>query len=129
MRQIVYISTSAQLNSDAVRSILASASRNNPASSITGFLLYNGRNFLQLIEGPQASLASLMGRLGIDTRHNGIVRMSDIEIEHRSCPDWQMRHIRLVDAADQRQADLSEQLPEKLDPDIRRMVLNFATLN
>ncbi len=54
MHQVLYISTAPNLGDDVVAAILDQSQRNNPLQEITGFLLYNGRNFMQLLEGEDA---------------------------------------------------------------------------
>ena len=130
MRQFVYISTAAHgVSNEDVANILESSQRNNPDRGITGFLIFNGRNFLQLVEGPEESLFSLMNQLARDSRHSGIARIEDVSIEKRACEDWAMTRLRLIDSVDGRRADLERTLPETLEPSVRRTVLNFAALN
>ena len=129
MRRIVYISTSADLPETEVDRILESALRNNARMGITGFLTYNGRNFLQLIEGDQASLLKLMATLRRDPRHSGVAVMVDEVIAERCCPDWQMHRLRLADNIAVRQSQLTAELPVLLAGEKRRIVENFALLN
>ena len=129
MRQFVYVSTAADLGDSDIAAILAASQRNNALREITGFLLYNGRNFLQLIEGPGAALLALMRDLYADRRHSGIVRLEDIPIAERSCTDWIMRRIHLADEIAVRQDKLDSELPMQLSAQTRRTVLNFAILN
>lgn len=129
MRRIVYISTSADLPETEVDRILESALRNNARMGITGFLTYNGRNFLQLIEGDQASLLKLMATVRRDPRHSGVAVMVDEVIAERCCPDWQMHRLRLADNIAVRQSQLTAELPALLAGENRRIVENFALLN
>lgn len=129
MRRIVYISTSADLPETEVNRILESALRNNARMGITGFLTYNGRNFLQLIEGDQASLLKLMATLRRDPRHSGVAVMVDEVIAERCCPDWTMHRLRMADAIADRQSQLAAELPAMLAGENRRMIENFALLN
>ena len=129
MRQYVYVSTAESLDSGAIESIVATAQRNNARNGITGFLLYNGRNFLQLIEGDRADVITLMGRIATDSRHDGIVRLHDGEADARACPGWSMQRLRLVNDPAQRRAAIAEELPDDLAPSIRQLVMNFAGLN
>ena len=102
---------------------------NNRERQVTGLLLYNGRNFLQLLEGDVEDLSWVMRRIEADPRHNGVSIMEDIAVTERACPDWLMRHIHIADDVSERRAKLDAQLPEKLDPNLRRIMLNFASLN
>ena len=129
IRQFVYISTAPSLPEGDVDAIVETAVRNNATNGITGFLLYNGRNFFQMIEGGQAELIVLTNRLAQDRRHHGMVRLYDKAVEDRACPEWHMRRLRLVDDLDQRRDNLRQGLRDALDPEIRQMVTNFATLN
>jgi len=129
MRRIVYVSTASGLSAADVAHILESAQRNNAEREITGFLLYNGRNFLQLIEGPKASLMSLMGTLARDPRHSGMLTMVDEPIEERSCPSWSMHHMRLAQDLGVRREHLEAELPLPISLQARQLVQNFAYLN
>lgn len=129
MRRYVYISTADGLSAGEVARILESAERNNPEREITGFLLYNGRNFLQMIEGPKAALMSLMGTLRRDGRHAGMLTLIDEPIDQRSCPGWTMHHMRLFNDPVARRAHVDAELPLPISPQARQLVQNFANLN
>ena len=129
MRRIVYISTAGGLASEEVARILESAQRNNAQREITGFLLYNGRNFLQLIEGPKAALMSLMATLKRDPRHSGMLTLVDEAIDERSCPSWSMHQMRLSQDIVARRAHIDSQLPVPISAQARQLVQSFACLN
>lgn len=129
MRHYVYISTAAALDDSDIEAILISSQRNNALNELTGFLIYNGRNFLQLLEGPEAALRSLMTRLARDPRHNGIVAMADVPITARSFASWDMKQLHLAEDVSARREKLAGALPDTLDSEVRRIVLNFAALN
>ena len=130
MRQLVYISTgSPDLTEEDVADILATSQRKNPQRGLTGFLIYNGRNFLQLLEGDAAAIEILMADLRQDRRHNGLVRIEDVAIDVRRFSDWTMRRFELSADVDARRAELTEWLPDGFDDKVLRTVLNFASLN
>ena len=129
LREIVYISTALGVDSDVVQDILLSCRRNNDERKVTGILLYNGRNFLQLLEGDVEDLSWIMRRIEADPRHTGFSILEDIAIVERACPDWSMRHIKLAESVSDRRAALDAELPGNLDPNLRRIFLNFAALN
>lgn len=129
LHQYVYVSTAPNLGSDELESILDSCRRNNMDRNVTGLLLYNGRNFLQLLEGASTDIVWVMRRVGSDPRHSGVSALEDMPAKERSCPDWTMRHIRLVDDVSKRREALDAELPDNLDPHLRRIMLNFAALN
>lgn len=129
MRQYIYVSTAPNLSDESLDSILASCARNNAERGVTGLLLYNGRNFLQLLEGAETDLLWVMARISADNRHSGISKLEDSFVTDRACPDWAMRHIKLVENVDQRRQALEAELPAGLSDTMRRIILNFAALN
>jgi len=129
LSQYLYISTAPNLSRDEVASILGASARNNPERGITGLLLYNGRNFLQLLEGEESALVALMVRIGNDPRHTGISILERKVIEHRACPGWAMKRVLIAESVVDRRDQLERDLPRGLDDQTRRIILNFATLN
>jgi len=129
LSQYLYISTAPTLSRDEVDAILATSARNNPAREITGLLLYNGRNFLQLIEGEEEALVALMLRITEDPRHSGITLLDRRAIEERSCPDWAMKRVLIAESIASRREMLERELPEGIAPEVRKMIVNFAVLN
>ena len=129
LSQYLYISTAPSLSRDDVAAILESSAKNNPARSITGLLLYNGRNFLQLLEGEGAELDALMKRIGQDQRHTGVSLLKKSSLEERVCPNWAMKRVIIAESVANRREQLENDLPEGLDPAVRNMILNFAILN
>jgi hypothetical protein len=127
--QYLYISTAPDLSREDVAAILESSTRNNPQADITGLLLYNGRNFIQLIEGEEASLAALMKRISADPRHNGVSMLDCAQASERACPGWAMKRIAIAQNVDERRAELDRQLPPGLNPEHRKILMNFAVLN
>lgn len=127
--QYLYISTAPSLSREDVENILLASSRNNAARGVTGLLIYNGRNFLQLLEGEEAELVSLMVRISHDPRHTGISMIERKLMETRACPDWAMRRVPLSQGVEQRREMLEAEMPRTLDPQIRKIITNFAVLN
>ena len=128
MRRIVYISTADALSEEQLNAIVAGSLRNNVKTGVSGFLIYNGRNFLQLIEGEHAEIGALIGVIEADDRHDGLVRLIDEGIKVRSCADWAMCQITLHDDLVKRRDALMKVLPA-LDEATGRLVNNFALLN
>lgn len=127
--QYLYISTAPSLSREDVDNILASSQRNNSMIGVTGLLLYNGRNFLQLLEGEESELVSLMMKITHDPRHTGISMVDRRLVRERVCPDWAMRRVMIAENVDRRRALLEEQLPPGLDADLRKIITNFVVLN
>ncbi|MDG5748080.1 BLUF domain-containing protein [Qipengyuania sp. XHP0207] len=94
MQQLLYRSIAADgLGSDAVFEIVETSARNNPAREVTGFLVRSGDVFLQLVEGPTASLDELLAVLAHDPRHHSIEVLVREEINQRSFPRWRMERV------------------------------------
>lgn len=129
MRQLVYVSTACAVGPSDLEQIMTSAARNNAAAGVTGLLLFNGQNFLQLLEGEEDAVAQLLDRVEDDPRHSGVVVVTSLETDVRSFPEWSMRLLRLSTSVEERRAALDAHLPGGLDEMVRRHVLNFAALN
>jgi hypothetical protein len=129
LSQYLYISTAPTLPREEVDAILATSARNNPARGITGLLLFNGRNFLQLLEGEEGEVAALMDRITADPRHAGVSVLDRRTIDQRACPDWAMKRVLIAESLASRREMLERDLPHGLDPEVRKMIVNFAVLN
>lgn len=130
LRCVLYLSTAAPgLPSGEVEVILAQSRRNNAADGISGLLLFNGSNFLQLIEGVDAVLGRLMRRLYTDPRHGSFVRLVDRPISRTVCVGWAMQPVGIGLDQPARGAAVVAGLPAGLDDDLRTMIGNFARLN
>ncbi len=90
--QTIYCSrTTPGVDDAAVASIVATARRRNPASGITGLLVFGGGVFFQWIEGPRDNITALMERIRSDPRHDHVVVLSDSEeVRERLFPSWDM---------------------------------------
>lgn len=129
LSQYLYISTAPTLPREEVDAILAASARNNPARGITGLLLFNGRNFLQLLEGEESQVNALMETIFADPRHSGVSVLDRRAIAARACPDWAMKRVLIAESIANRREMLEADLPEGLDPEVRKMIVNFAVLN
>lgn len=103
MHQLIYTSEAkCELSHEDVFRIVEQSARNNPGLDITGFLLFRGGRFLQLIEGPLVALETLLQRLARDDRHHSLHVLSRVPITRRSFPRWRMRRVGVaVEAQDE----------------------------
>lgn len=93
MKSVLYVSVADPgLGTDAIHDIVSHSQRRNGADGVSGILLYNGSNFLQLIEGEAAMIDACYARIQRDPRHNGIVTLRDMPIGEREFPEWAMRY-------------------------------------
>ncbi|MGD9545440.1 MAG: BLUF domain-containing protein [Methylocystis sp.] len=92
MHRLVYFSNAnLDLSLPAIEEMVAAAAARNRPLQISGALLYNGLNFLQILEGPHQALTPLYLKIRKDPRHSGVVKLIHERISTRSCPDWGMR--------------------------------------
>jgi len=57
--------------------------RNNTDLNITGVLVYNYGNFLQILEGDKHEITMLFEKINQDPRHSNIIKLIDTTIEER----------------------------------------------
>lgn len=70
--------------------IVVVAKQHNPKHGITGVLFYIEETFLQVIEGEEANLRSLMTNIEADERHKNLTYLIDTTVEKRGFADWNM---------------------------------------
>lgn len=129
MLQLIYISTAAPAMRDIEQSrILATSRRNNARDDISGLLFFNGRRFLQALEGPDAAVERAITRIKSDDRHSGIVTLSRRDVEVREFGDWAMASLGIGEAAAQVAIDRVDQLTTDASPNVRAQFTSFARL-
>jgi hypothetical protein len=91
MHHILYLSqVSVALSEDDLKRLLESSRLRNQSRQITGLLLYSDRQFMQLLEGEEGDVRRLFATIAQDPRHNGLIKLADKTIPHRSCAEWSM---------------------------------------
>lgn len=68
--------------------ILAAGMRNNPARKIIGVLIFDGRNFVQVLEGRRSVVYETFLRIQADTRHGGVELVGFSEVSDRLFDGW-----------------------------------------
>lgn len=98
MIRLLYFSTArAKITRDDVDGIVAHAALKNKNLGITGALAYNGRNFCQVLEGPDDVVHELVMMIEEDPRHSGFKILDEKEIDKRNFPDWSMELVNSLD--------------------------------
>lgn len=98
MYRLVYVSTAAEgIGPQEIGSILDVSASNNHERRITGFLVHNGRHFMQALEGAHEEVDEIYSRILADDRHFGVVQILGENIEQRAFPDWAMNYFRVDD--------------------------------
>ena len=103
-----------------VRHIIETSEINNSRDRITGFLIFDKLNFVQVLEGEQPVVEATYDRIVKDKRHDGLTLIDTRQVNTRAFPDWSMGgFIRSAEVTDiYTRHDLSGQMePEKLDAD------------
>lgn len=71
--QLLYCSTpTSKFSISDIDTILERCSKNNPARDVTGFLIFDGKTFVQLLEGPTDSVKEIIEKINGDERHENI---------------------------------------------------------
>jgi hypothetical protein len=85
----IYVSSARRrMSTDEMNELLRIARRNNEQLGITGMLVYRDGNFLQVLEGPAAPVDSVLAKIKLDPRHDGVITMSRKSIEERQFAEW-----------------------------------------
>lgn len=74
----------------ALLEMLKKARQKNTALGITGLLLHNNGNFLQLIEGSKENVTALFNTISNDDRHRDIIVLISESTNDRLFPEWSM---------------------------------------
>ncbi|MDQ3077341.1 MAG: BLUF domain-containing protein [Pseudomonadota bacterium] len=91
MRQIVYFSTAAE-RQDAIviAGILATSRACNRQNAVSGLLVAGGNRYLQVIEGADGAIGTLIANIRRDQRHVGVSVLVDRSVRARSFDGWSM---------------------------------------
>jgi len=88
-KSLIYVSR-AEENVDypEILDILTHSWKYNHNSYISGMLLYDNGYFMQLIQGPIATIDKLYARIANDTRHTDIKLIGEELLHQRDCTGW-----------------------------------------
>ncbi len=88
---ILYVSLATHpMNQDELSQLLKHSRTYNREWGITGFLLYLNGSFMQMLEGQQPQIQSLVERIERDPRHHSIRTVYQGQISTRVFADWSM---------------------------------------
>lgn len=78
-----------------LRDILKRSAISNARRDITGYLLFDGDHFLQILEEPEPAVRETYGRIAADPRHREVEIISSRTAARRDFGDWAMAgHLR-----------------------------------
>lgn len=101
-----------------VSGILRASRANNAAAGLSGVLLFDGISFLQVVEGPIASIERLYEAIACDRRHEEIDLVDLIGIEAREYQHWSMA---FLDGTDGSRTGLQRFLAWQADANAARL--------
>lgn len=97
--RVIYVSQATQpFDTSNLDALLALSRRNNETLGITGMLLYHEGDFVQILEGEEAAVREIYGRIVRDSRHARIILIDDSPVSEREFGDWSMGFVRLDDS-------------------------------
>ncbi len=92
---LIYVSSAVNKFAESeLFGLLNLARSENKKTDITGVLLYNDGNFLQVIEGEKNNIEDLFKKIEKDPRHKGIIKIFEDQINKRRFGDWSMGFLR-----------------------------------
>lgn len=88
---LVYVSSAVRSFKDSdLVDILRFSRESNAKKGITGLLLFNDGNFMQILEGDAQVVDDLHLKITNDHRHTGIVTLLRRPIQNRNFSEWKM---------------------------------------
>lgn len=75
---------------ETLKDMLVSFRKNNEANGITGMMLFSEGIFLQVLEGEDRKVNTLVRKIRKDARHHSVVQLDEKAITRRIFPNWSM---------------------------------------
>jgi hypothetical protein len=135
MLRLAYVSNARLgLDQNDLDSIMHMAKLRNKLASVTGVLLFNGVNFMQVLEGGRARTLNIYDSILKDARHSGIKTIVQEKIDHLTYPAWGMKLKRFSEPnrdTDYRkmEEEIANTLIDITPPDLQRMMKVFLAAN
>ncbi len=129
LKWLIYTSRAApDLDDEGLERIHASACTLNALDGVTGLLVFNGTEFLQIVEGAPDAIDDLRERLLADPRHADIAIRGEGRAEERSFPDWDMALVRVSRGRFEARRDVADALPPAVPADARVLLVEMTEL-
>ncbi|PZO02828.1 MAG: blue light sensor protein [Hyphomicrobiales bacterium] len=74
----------------ALRDILSQSRKNNEKADVTGYLIFDGDTFVQVLEGPRENVEATMSRIARDDRHRDVSVLAIHPTAGRAFHGWKM---------------------------------------
>ncbi|HEX8624947.1 MAG TPA: BLUF domain-containing protein [Allosphingosinicella sp.] len=114
------------LRDEDLEAIHQTARHLNALDGISGLLLFDGSRFLQIVEGAEDAIDSLVERLRMDPRHSAFEVRDERYVERRSFPDWSMELIRVSAGYGNAREEIATLLPADVAEPVRELVLRMT---
>jgi hypothetical protein len=75
---------------EKLKDMLVKFRKNNEASGITGMMLFSEGTFLQVLEGEDRQIDTLVKKIKKDSRHHSVIQLDAQAITTRIFPNWSM---------------------------------------
>ncbi|MBO2009880.1 BLUF domain-containing protein [Hymenobacter negativus] len=82
----------APIAEEDMRAMLVKARAFNAANQISGMLLYRDGQFVQVLEGEEATIRILYDKILCDPRHTNMQMLEDAPLNHRKFASWTMAY-------------------------------------
>lgn len=112
---LVYVSSATeQFDESRIPDLLAKSREKNGDLDVTGLLLYERGNFLQVLEGAADTVEELYDTIQRDPRHRGCIVLMRESIFERKFPDWSMGFRQRLPVPPEYEAGVSDFFRERL---------------
>lgn len=88
--RVVYYSERNMAAALDVKQMISASQRNNAKTTISGFLVFDGACFLQVLEGSRHDVSATYHRIANDPRHQRILLLACSDVRERLFPGWSM---------------------------------------
>jgi hypothetical protein len=105
-----------------------SARHLNALDGVTGLLVFDGIRFLQIIEGSEEAIDSLVDRLRRDQRHSAFEIRDERSVDARSFPDWSMELLRVSNGYLNARNEIESALPDGVAPAVRALLAEMSKM-
>lgn len=96
LKELMYTScVAAEFTDTDLEKLLQQSRVNNLHNKVSGVLLYDGRAFMQILEGEEQALDELFDLIKNDKRHFNVTMESYANIKNRTFENWIMKSIRV----------------------------------
>jgi len=90
LQTLCYVSSSTpNLKSEDLEQLFSRTKRNNLKSNISGILIFNSGNFLQIMEGEQKNISKLYKKISKDKKHTNLIKLIEMPLSERLFADYE----------------------------------------